>query len=95
MVATQGLFMLNDASVMDAADATARRVLNDSFSADLDTADQIDARLNRLFELLLTSQPTNAERQDLRSFIAATQQRFKERGEPDAEPLGRRKDITC
>lgn len=91
MVATQGLFMLNDASVMDAADATARRVLTDSSSADLDAADKVDAadkddaRLNRLFELLLTSQPTNEERQDLHAFITSTQQRFKDRGEPDAD----------
>lgn len=85
MVATQGLFMLNDASVMDAAEATARRVLQDSSATETDAADNLDAKLNRLFELLLTVQPTDEERLDLRTFIAATQQRFEDDKQPDAE----------
>ena len=85
MVATQGLFMLNDASVMDAAETTARRLLKDSSIVDVDAAGKVDACLNRLFELLLTSQPTDEERQDLQAFISANQQRSKDRGEPDAE----------
>ena len=85
MVATQGLFMLNDTSVMDAAEATARRLLKDSSVAVVDTAGRMDACLNGLFELLLSSQPTEEERQDLQAYIAATEQRLKDRGEPDAE----------
>ncbi len=85
MVATQGLFMLNDVSVMNAAEATARRVLQDSSSAELDAAGKVDERLNRLFELLLTSQSTDEERQDLQAFMTSAQQRFKDQGEPDAE----------
>ncbi len=85
MVATQGLYMLNDKSVMDAAEATARRQLNHSSIADVDAAGRVDACLNRVFEVLLTSQPTDEERQDLQAFISANQQRSKDRGEPDAE----------
>ena len=75
MVATQGLFMLNDVSVMDAADATARRVLKVSSDEDVDSAAKMDARLNHLFELVLTSQPTDEERQDLQAYIADIQKR--------------------
>ena len=85
MVVTQGLFMLNDASVMDAAEATARRVLQDSSATGTEAADNLDAKLNRLFELLLTVQPTDEERLDLQAFIAATRQRFKDDKQPDAE----------
>jgi hypothetical protein len=81
MVATQGLFMLNDVSVMDAADATARRVLKVSSDEDVDSAAKLDARLNHLFELLLASQPTDEERQYLQAFIADIQKRAR----PNAE----------
>lgn len=85
MVATQGLFMLNDVSVMDAAEATARRLLQDFPSTDADTVGNINARLDRLFELLLTSQPTDEERNELRAVIAVTQQRFEDEKQPDAK----------
>ena len=75
MVATQGLFMLNDVSVMDAADAAARRVLKVSSEADVDSAAKMDARLNHLFELLLTTQPTDEERQELQAYITDIQKR--------------------
>ncbi len=52
MVATQGLFMLNDGSVMRAAEATARRLLADKSSAGED--DLVDA----LFELVFNTTPT-------------------------------------
>ena len=81
MVATQGLFMLNDTSVMDAADATARRLLKDASITDNDDAGKVDTRLNLLYELLLTSQPTDEERQDLQAFMAGT----LNRQEPNAE----------
>ena len=85
MVATQGLFMLNDASVMDAGEATARRLLQDVPSTDGDTVGNINARLDRLFDLLLTSQPTDEERNELPAVIAGTQQRFEDEKQPDAE----------
>lgn len=81
MVATQGLFMLNDVSVMDAADATARRVLKVSSDEDVDFVAKVDARLNHLFELLLASQPTDEERQELQAYIADIQRRTR----PSAE----------
>ena len=85
MVATQGLFMLNDPSVMDAAEVTARRVLQDSSTEEIEQAGRVHAGLNRMFELLLMVQPTEEERQDLRAFMAATRQRFEDEKQPDAE----------
>lgn len=85
MVATQGLFMLNDPSVMDAAEVTARRVLQDSSTEEIEQAGRVHAGLNRMFGLLLMVQPTEEERQDLRAFMAATRQRFEDEKQPDAE----------
>ena len=79
MVATQGLFMLNDASVMDAAEATARRLLA------AESALGPEARLDQLFELVLTARPTDDERQELLAFVVETQKRFEENGDKDAE----------
>ena len=63
MVATQGLFMLNDGSVMTAAEATARRLLADTPSAGED--DLVDA----LFELLFNTKPTGDERAEILAFV--------------------------
>ncbi len=63
MVATQGLFMLNDPSVLSAAEALARRLLAERPSAGDD--DVID----RLFQLALGTPPTDGERADLRAFV--------------------------
>ena len=65
MVATQGLFMLNDESVMAAAEATARRLL-----ANNPTGDPPQGRLiDEMFELLLNRSASDAERLEMRSFI--------------------------
>ena len=97
MVATQGLFMLNDASVMNAAEATARRLLQESSATEtsaananieassVNCAEIFDARLNRLFELVLSAQPTDEERQDLHAFLLEMQQRFDDEEQSDAE----------
>ena len=79
MVATQGLFMLNDASVMAAAEATARRLLA------TESVLGPEARLDQLFELVLTARPADDERQELLAFVAETQKRLADNGDKDAE----------
>ena len=66
-VPTQGLFVLNDEMVMQAADATAKRIL-----ADCPTKD-FGGRINRMFELILQSHATPAQRQEMESFLSKTQ----------------------
>jgi Protein of unknown function (DUF1553)/Protein of unknown function (DUF1549)/Planctomycete cytochrome C len=68
MVATQGLFILNDDSVMDAAEATVRLVLTD--------ANDAAAQVNLLFELVLGDRPTDEERDQLLTFIELTERRL-------------------
>ena len=79
MVATQGLFMLNDATVMDAAEATARRLLTTESTLGP------EARLDQMFELVLTAQPTDDERRELLAFVVESQKRFEGNGDSDAE----------
>ena len=79
MVATQGLFMLNDASVMDAAEATAQRMLA------TESTPGPEARLDLLFELVLTARPADDEHQELLAFVTEMQKRFEENGDKDAE----------
>jgi len=79
MVATQGLFMLNDASVMDAAESTARRLLVP------ESALGPEARLDQLFELVLTARPADDERLELLAFVVETQKRFEENRDTNAE----------
>lgn len=66
MVATQGLFVLNDESVMQAAEETARRLLA--------TADKKDnpQLVTDLFELVLNSTPDERERDDVLVFLDAS-----------------------
>lgn len=78
MVATQGLFMLNDKSVMDAADAAARRLLQDTSDSDP------GHRLDRLFELVLSTRPTDEERDDLLEYINETRNRLQPINDADA-----------
>lgn len=63
MVATQGLFVLNDESVMTAADTTARRLLKE-------VPDSDKARVNRMYELIVSGLPSDEERDDILSFVA-------------------------
>ncbi len=67
MVATQGLFVLNDESVMAAAEATAKRLLKEVPSSD-------DARVVRMYELIVGSPPSDDERSDIVSFFAAVKE---------------------
>jgi hypothetical protein len=70
-VPTQGLFMLNDSMVMAAADATARRILAEPSSQ------FIDARIDRMYRLILGASPTDNERRTVRSYLERTIARLK------------------
>jgi hypothetical protein len=78
-VPTQGLFVLNDQMVMNAADAAARRVLNDSPSSDR------EARVDLMFEMILSTPPTPTERLALLDFVKQTEERLRSEGEQDAD----------
>jgi hypothetical protein len=73
-VPTQGLFMLNDSMVMAAAEATAKRILTETSSQSIDT---LDARIDRMYELIVGAQPTDNERQALRSYLERASVRLK------------------
>jgi hypothetical protein len=69
-VPTQGLFMLNDSMVMAAAEATARRILAETPSQ------PIDARIDRMYQLILGGLPTDNERQAVQSYLERTRARL-------------------
>ncbi|MBC8354433.1 MAG: PSD1 domain-containing protein [Planctomycetes bacterium] len=79
MVATQGLFILNDDSVMAAAEATARGVLAREAPHDQ------EALVDEMFERVLNAQPSTDERIELLSFIIETEKRLTSEGEKDAK----------
>jgi hypothetical protein len=79
MVATQGLFMLNDSSVMNAAEATARRLL-----ANQSLADEHD-RGKVLSELVTCVPPSDDELADVFAFVRETKKRRTADGDNDAE----------
>lgn len=70
IVPTQGLFMLNDEMVMDAAQATAQRILQDCPSGNT------TARIMRMFELVLNVSPSEAEVGMVAEAMAGFEQRF-------------------
>jgi hypothetical protein len=79
MVATQGLFMLNDDSVMEAAEASARRVLASDENAGQETL------VDRMFELVLNARATDEERDELLKFMQETRNRLTADGDEDAD----------
>lgn len=80
MVATQGLFMLNDEMVMDAARATAQRLLDERQGGEDD-----EALVNRMFELIFNVPASAGERAQLLSFIQETRKHRVEDGREQAE----------
>lgn len=84
MVATQGLFILNDDMVMAAAEATARRLVSfpeDSTNIDeslepAEVGDSSTAMVDRMFELILNADPTDGERTEILSFVRNTSQQL-------------------
>jgi hypothetical protein len=85
-VATQGLFLLNDPSVMDASTATARRLLE---SAELDAA----AAVNQMFEWIANAPPTDAERESILSFVRTMEEQLAAEG--DSDPRLRAWSLAC
>ena len=75
--ATQALFLLNDESVLKAADALAARLL--SSPGDLDDAGRID----RLFLLLFNAPPDEWERASILTFIKDRQTQLEAAGDAD------------
>lgn len=85
--ATQGLFMLNDRMVMDAAETLARRILaNDRIHA-------ADARIDGMFDLILNTSPTDEERDTFLSFVQKSEKRLTE--ENVMEPAVRAWSMAC
>ena len=78
-VATQGLFILNNDSVMAAADATARRLLAAAKTG------EPEVRIDKMFERLLNVRASSDEQDELRAFIGKMQQRLTAHKDADAE----------
>ena len=72
MVATQGLFLLNDESVQSAAETMAKRLL----TAIPDGQSATDTRIDHMFELILNAEASDEERQTFEKFLKATQARL-------------------
>ncbi|MEZ6128767.1 MAG: DUF1549 domain-containing protein [Planctomycetaceae bacterium] len=87
IVATQGLFMLNDVSVMDAAEATARRI-----PADVSIKDPADVA-DAMFAHILNVPPEEFERTEVAEFIRTTSDALRKSG--DAEPEFRAVVLAC
>ena len=78
LVATQGLFILNDESVMAAAAAAAQRVVAQR------TADASADIVDELFEWVFSEPPTTEERVELMAFVTALKNRSAQRGDQEA-----------
>jgi hypothetical protein len=83
----QGLFILNDNLVMDAAGAVARRVMAEEKNGD--TRQNVD----KMCELILGGPPTDTERTKLLTFIQQTRESLEAAGDEDAE--NRAWSIAC
>jgi len=77
--ATQGLFVLNDRVVMDAAEALARRLFTELPGTDL------ELRIDRLFDLLIQARPTVAEKKDFLAMIRNLEGQARQQGHPNPE----------
>jgi hypothetical protein len=63
IVPSQGLYILNDETVMDAAQATAERILAEC------SANDLSAQIDRMFEIIFGDTPTAAERASVAAFL--------------------------
>ena len=79
LVATQGLFMLNDGSVVAVAEATARRLLADESPAAEDEVAET------LYELLFNTTPMADERAEILAFVRQIRNRVRANGGNDAD----------
>lgn len=82
MVATQGLYMLNDELVMAAAEATARRLLTSGASG---AAAPPQALVEEMFELLLGAPAGEEDRDALLAFVRQMEDRLAAQGDADAQ----------
>ena len=82
-VPTQALYLLNDPMVMDAAMATAKRILAET---PIDEP-RLRAQVRRMFQLIVSSEPAEEEVQAMTSYLYATTQRLIENAtaEPPSE----------
>ncbi len=80
-VPTQGLFMLNDPSVLAASKEMARRVVRESNSPDL------QARVEHMFELALGSRGSMAERQAIIDYVQTEENRLRTSQTSDASEI--------
>jgi hypothetical protein len=87
VVPTQGLFLLNDPSVVGAAQSLARRLLAEGAPGD------DSKRVDMLFEWLLGTAPTSEERRELLTFVDRLTNRFS--GEGVEDPSLRAWSIAC
>jgi hypothetical protein len=78
-VPTQGLFMLNDEMVMDAAQSTARRILRDCPDG------EIEPRIARMYELILNVPPSEAEVRVMADALSRFSQRYDPEQREQAE----------
>ncbi len=85
--ATQGLFMLNDRMVMDAAESLARRILADN------RIPAPGARIDKMFDLILNTPPTDDEREAFLAFVQKSEKRLTEEG--GTEPAIRAWSMAC
>ena len=76
--ATQGLFLLNDKSVMDAAEATARRVLAES------PTDDLNAVAAAMHQLLFADRGSDDERETIMRYVTETQRQLTASGDAEA-----------
>lgn len=79
MVATQGLFLLNDASVFDAADKTAQRLLQDNSPLKHES----NAIVDSMFRWILNSVATPEDHAKMRAFISRAESDFRDQGVTD------------
>jgi hypothetical protein len=78
-VPAQGLFMLNDTLVMTAAEATARRTITELASRPL------DAKVDRMFQLIMNRLPTDNERQTVQGYIQRSMSSLNASAESEPE----------
>ena len=79
MVATQGLYFLNDELVLAASRSIAQRLFR------CDETSEVDQRVSMMFRLILGVDATQQEQATTRSFIAAVKTKLVAAGQDDAE----------
>jgi hypothetical protein len=78
-VPTQGLYMLNDEMVMDAAKSTARRIIENAATGDY------RQRIVSMFDLILNTRPTDSEVLTMERYLKQFETQFKSENKPEAE----------